>query len=128
MVIYLYSDDEISKRNVVFEFINKNNCFVSIQILSEAEAANVWSKKYNKVKTQIIKYLDEIEIVCNTALPINRETINQALNLKERFKFSYYDCLMLSSALEGNCSTVLTEYLQNGQIIDNRLRILNPFA
>jgi predicted nucleic acid-binding protein len=126
MVIYLYSEDETGKRDVAIEFINNSNCLVSTQILSEA--TNVWCKKYNKNKTQIIKYLNEIEAICNTVLTVNRETINQALNIKERYKFSYYDCLMVSSALEGDCGILLTEDLQNGQIIDDRLRLLTPFA
>jgi predicted nucleic acid-binding protein len=126
MIIYLYSEDETSKRDVVAEFLNMNNCFVSTQILSEA--TNVWCKKYSKSKAQIINYLNEVEAVCHAVIIVHRKTIKQALAIKERYKFSYYDCLMISSALEGSCGVLLTEDLQNGQIIDDRLRILNPFA
>jgi len=125
MIIYMYSEDEDDKRDEIYGFLNKNNCVVSTQTLNEA--SNVWYKKYSLKKYQIIKYLDEIEAVCNEIMLINRKTINQAINLKEQYGYSYYDCLMLASALEANCNTILTEDMSNEQIIDGKLKILNPF-
>ena len=34
---------------------------------------------------------------------------------------------MLSSALEHNCSIIYSEDMQHGQIIENTLKIVNPF-
>ena len=125
MIIYMYSEDEIKKRDTVFALVNYNNCFVSTQILSEA--SNVWFKKYDWNKMQITKYLNGIESVCDEILIIQRKTIDKALELKERYSYSYYDCLILASAFEANCSIILTEDMSHNQIIDGKLQIVNPF-
>ena len=54
-------------------------------------------------------------------------TICKAVELKESYGYSYYDSLMLASALESDCDIILTEDMQDGQIIENRLKIINPF-
>ncbi len=38
-----------------------------------------------------------------------------------------YDSLIVVSALENNCSILYTEDLQDGQVIENALKIVNPF-
>jgi predicted nucleic acid-binding protein len=49
-----------------------------------------------------------------------------ALDLRERYGFSFYDSLIVAAALEGGCTRLLSEDLQNGQEIEG-LRIENPF-
>jgi predicted nucleic acid-binding protein len=125
ILVYLYSKDEGKKRDAAYRIVNFNDCLASTQILNEA--CNVWYKKYNLHKAQIIKYLDEIEIICDEILLIQRKTINLALSIKDRYGYAYYDCLMLASALEANCASIYTEDLSDGQLVDGRLRIVNPF-
>jgi predicted nucleic acid-binding protein len=125
VIIYLYSEDENEKRDAIYKCVNNNRCITSTQALNEA--SNVWLKKYSLDKNQIIEYLDGVEIVCDEILLIQRKTINQALNIKECYGFSYYDSLMLASALEGNCQIIFTEDMNDGQIIENTLKIVNPF-
>ena len=50
----------------------------------------------------------------------------EALRLKGRYGFSFYDSLIVAAALEAGCKRLLTEDLQNGQRIEG-LRIENPF-
>ena len=44
-------------------------------------------------------------------------------NKKKKHKFSYWDSLIISSALENECEFLYTEDLQDGQIINSRLTI-----
>ena len=125
IIIYLYSEDESDKRDASCKFVNSADCITSIQVMNEA--SNIWFKKYNLSKVEIIKYLDEIELLCNEIMPVQRKTINQAIDIKDRYGYSLYDCLMLASAIEANCSMILTEDMKNGQIINGTLKIANPF-
>jgi len=125
IIIYLYSKFEINKRNIAYDLVNNSNCFISTQTMNES--CNIWYKKYNLNKIEISKYLTEIEAVCDRIMPINRETINLALDLKEKYNYSYYDCLILASAIEANCDILFSEDMTNGQIINNILKIVNPF-
>lgn len=49
-----------------------------------------------------------------------------AWRIQDRYRYSWRDALILSAAQYANCSCLLTEDLQHGQVIGN-LVILNPF-
>ena len=125
IIIYLYSEDEDEKRDVAYQFVNNANCFTSIQVMNEV--SNVWTNKYALDKSEIIKYLNEIESISEEVLLVKRKTINRALDIKTQYGYSFYDCLMLASAIEANCNKILTEDMKDGQIIDGILQIVNPF-
>jgi len=126
IIIYLYSVDEGDKRDISCKFVNNADCITSIQAMNEA--SNVWFRKHGLGKAEITRYLDEIEAVCKDVMLIRRKTINLAVELKDRYGYSFYDCLMLASAIEANCTLILTEDMQDGQIIDGTLKITNPFC
>jgi predicted nucleic acid-binding protein len=50
----------------------------------------------------------------------------RALDIQSRWRFGFYDCLIVASALSAGCDTLLTEDLQHGQVIET-LTISNPF-
>ena len=50
----------------------------------------------------------------------------RALDAQQRWKFSFYDSLIVAAALEAGCKRLLSEDLQHGQRIE-ALRIENPF-
>ena len=50
----------------------------------------------------------------------------EALRIAGEYLLSWYDCLIVAAALQGECSVLYSEDLQHGQKIDN-LRIENPF-
>jgi len=62
------------------------------------------------------------------AIPIEEiEMIDVALRIQARFHFSYWDSLIVASALENGCKVLYTEDMQHGQIIEDSLTIVNPF-
>ena len=60
-------------------------------------------------------------------MPVTTETHDLALDISERYGFSIYDSLILTAAILGGCITLFTEDLQNGQCIDDRITLRNPF-
>ena len=44
-----------------------------------------------------------------------------------RYKFSFYDSIIIAAALDAKCSILYTEDLQHKQIIEKTLTIINPF-
>ena len=126
VLIYLYSENESEKREIAYQILNNHYCVTSLQAFSEA--SNVWFKKYGWDGDKIHKYLSNIEMLCDEILMIGRSTITTAISLKDEYGYSYYDCLMLASALESNCGILMTEDMNNGHIIKSQLEIHNPFA
>ncbi len=51
---------------------------------------------------------------------------HRALDMRVRYRFSFYDSLIVAAAIEGGCTRLYSEDLQHGQRIE-RLVIENPF-
>jgi predicted nucleic acid-binding protein len=58
---------------------------------------------------------------------VSKNTVLQSFEIKNRYRFSYWDSLVLSSALENGCNIIYSEDMQDNQLIDEVLRIVNPF-
>jgi predicted nucleic acid-binding protein len=56
----------------------------------------------------------------------NEEQHLLASRLRESTGFSFWDSLIVASALDAGCSTLYSEDMQHGQVIDGRLTVLNP--
>ncbi|KPJ84554.1 MAG: twitching motility protein PilT [Gemmatimonas sp. SG8_17] len=53
--------------------------------------------------------------------------IEGAWVVQDKYRLSWWDALIVSSALAASCSYLLTEDMQDGQIIDT-MRVVSPFA
>ena len=60
------------------------------------------------------------------AIQSSQALYGEALRLTDRYQLSWFDSLIIAAAIEGECNTLYSEDLQNGQQFDN-LRIENPF-
>lgn len=50
-----------------------------------------------------------------------------AINVKIENNISYWDSLIVASSIENGCSILYSEDLHDGQIIDNKVKVVNPF-
>lgn len=57
---------------------------------------------------------------------VNKTVIESAWNIQDRFSFSWWDALIVSSAQILDCRYLLTEELQHQQDLDG-LTVINPF-
>ena len=48
--------------------------------------------------------------------------------LAERYGFSIYDAMIVASALVAGCTTLWSEDMQDGLLVEGQLRIVNPFV
>ena len=58
---------------------------------------------------------------------VTKDTSLYALALKEKYHYSWWDSLVLASALENECQIVYSEDMQHKQVIESSLKIINPF-
>ncbi|MDR1298272.1 MAG: PIN domain-containing protein [Deltaproteobacteria bacterium] len=124
LFVYLYSDKDIFKKELVRKEINNFKRFISTQVLNEF--CNVCTKKLKLPLITIYKAIIEIRSFCEILI-IDHLTVMAALRFHEKYKYSYYDCLMIASALETDCKYLLSEDLADGQEIEGRLTIKNIF-
>jgi predicted nucleic acid-binding protein len=91
------------------------------------ELTNTVTRKFKFSYQDAINALNE---VCqNNNLHVNSDkTILDACRIAQQYKFSFYDSLIIASAIESNCSVLFSEDMNNGQTIDNKIKIINPFV
>jgi predicted nucleic acid-binding protein len=59
---------------------------------------------------------------------LNINTLDQTLKIADQYGFSFWDSMMVAAALNNHCSILYSEDLHHNQIIEQRLKIINPFA
>ena len=122
--IYLYSEDEPKKQSVALAISERVNCLTSTQVLNEF--CSVCLRKFKMPVDEILQSVREIVENC-AIYHIDIDTIQNALKLKDKYGYSYYDCLVLASAILIGCKIIYSEDMQHNQLIEGKLKILNPF-
>ncbi len=123
VVLYLFSAD--SGKADRAESVIASDAIISVQVLNEV--ANVLRRKSGMSWKQTSEALRLIRELCST-VPLTIETHDQGRRIAERYGHSVYDAMIVASALLAGCKTLYSEDMQDGLVIDQQLRILNPFS
>lgn len=59
---------------------------------------------------------------------INTTEVIQALEINAKYNYSYWDSLIIATALLSKYSIIYSEDMQHNQLIENKVRIINPFV
>ena len=127
--VYSFDHDNNKKRERAIELIKNAlmgpNTFISIQVIKEF--FNVSLRKFTTPMnhSEAKKYLENVFMQFNVVYP-GYDLISEALDIQVTTKYSWYDSLIISAALQANCTLLLSEDMQDGQKI-RQLKIKNPF-
>ena len=124
VLVYAFTDDEPDKHERVLNALENCIPVVSTQVLKEL--SNVLVKKKSVSIDAIVETLRDIAEVSEIAEE-GFDLICHALESHAKYGYSFYDCLIIETALAAGCSVLLSEDLQDGQIIRDKLKITNPF-
>ena len=124
ILIYVYSVTESEKQKVAADLSGNTGSYISLQVIQEL--SNILNKKFHLNWAQILLAIDEI-VENYSVITNNIPIVKSACELANKYQFSFYDSLIISAALEANCNILYTEDLQHNQLIENKLRIINPF-
>ena len=124
ILVYSYSNSEIPKQEIARQLIADSNSFISTQVLQEL--CNIVTRKFKFTYEQAATAIKES---CqNNSLHINTEdTLLQACQIAGKYRFSLYDSLIVAAALESHCNILYSEDLHDGQEIEGKLTVKNPF-
>jgi predicted nucleic acid-binding protein len=122
IVLYLASED-LLKADRAQELVAEGGT-ISVQVLNEI--ANISRRKMGLSWAEARNFLLMIRGLLKVE-PITIEIHDVGISLAERYQLSVYDSMIVSAALSAECDTLLSEDLQNGLLINGRLRVLNPF-
>jgi len=97
---------------------------ISVQVLNEF--TSVATRKLKMSYSEVRETLQIVKSVCQIH-PLSVAIHERGLDIAERYGFSWYDSLIVGAALTTECECLYSEDLQHGQVVDNQLRIVNPF-
>ncbi|MBX9742288.1 MAG: PIN domain-containing protein [Chthoniobacterales bacterium] len=102
---------------------NQGNGVISTQVLQEYCAVDI--KKFRR-SSSIVKQLFREWQRSFEVILIRPDIIEDAIEVSTIYQFSFWDSLIVSSALAARCTVLITEDLNHGQTIQG-LTIVNPF-
>jgi len=123
ILIYNHSMDHENKRLIARDFF-KENPVVSSQVISEY--LNVMKRIFKMQKLELMQ-LCSIWLEKCYVQPVILSTIKLAQDLVSKYDFQVFDGIIVAAALEADCDILYSEDMQNGQIIEDILKIVNPF-
>ena len=129
VLVYAFDKNEpvksaISKK-LIHDCGSDGNLVLSTQVLQELYVT------LTKVGRALLTQEDAEEIVNDFAefplVQVDKNIISRAMKRHQSKVFSFWDALIVETALQSGCSQLLSEDMQDGLAIDS-LRIHNPFT
>ena len=118
-------DKQARARRLVERALGTGDGVVSSQVVQEF--LNVALRKFERPlsEEQALRYLREVlDPLCFVFPSIS--LYETTVSLYRRWRFSFYDSLIVAAALESKCNVLYSEDFQDGQEIES-LTIVNPF-
>jgi predicted nucleic acid-binding protein len=98
---------------------------IGVQILNEF--VSVARRRLKMSWDEVTEAVEAILVLCPSPVPVTLATHAQGRKIAEGYGFSIYDALVVAAAMQAGCGTLYSEDFQDGQVIDGKLRISNPF-
>ena len=129
--IIIYSlDSRVPKKQLAAESLMEsalaelNGC-ISTQVVQECLHLMTSKFKHLMAPDDLKEYMDNVLTPLAAPLPL-LPLYRDALGIQQRWKFGFYDALIVAAALALECDTIYSEDLQHGQQIED-VTIVNPF-
>jgi predicted nucleic acid-binding protein len=129
VVLYLFDEVDAGKREVAETLIGQaletRAATISFQVVQET--LNVITRKLPVPATpeDARRFLDQVLAPMWHIMP-SQTLYRRALAMQARYRFGFYDALIVAAALQAGCTRLYSEDLQHGQQIEG-LTIVNPF-
>jgi len=128
IIVYSFQKGNKSEKASVLikEALSSQKGIISFQVIQEF--MNVALKKFKTpLKTEDCRdYLQNILTPLCEVYP-TLALYEKTLDIINRYKFSFYDSLIIAASLSANCQILLSEDLTHQQEIEN-ITIINPFV
>jgi predicted nucleic acid-binding protein len=125
--IWLYSfiqSKNIEKTKTARTIIKECEIFISTQIINEICVNLIKKVGFPEKK---IRNLIESLYRKYTVLDLSQEILIKSSKIRANHSFSFWDSLVAASALDCDVDYLISEDMQNGFKLDQKLMIVNPF-
>ena len=128
VLVYTFDEREPRKRARALELLEAalgGAGIISYQVVQEF--LNVATRRFARPLgvSEAVVYLDQVLLpLCE--VPSSAALFRAAIAVSDRYRFSFYDSLIVAAAQSARCRILYSEDLQHGQLLDE-LEIVNPF-
>ena len=127
--VYLFDPTSPNKRyraeRLIADALQMGNSCISYQVVQETLNVITTKLRVNATTEQASTFLIDALIPLWKINP-TRELYLRSLSIQSRYRYSFYDSLIIAAALEASCNILYSEDMQHGQHIE-QLTIENPF-
>jgi predicted nucleic acid-binding protein len=116
--------EDTRKRNTAITLTEAEGIVVSTQVINEV--CSVLMRRGSLNESQILNLIEDFETNC-TVIELTVSILKNASSLRSQYNFSFWDSLIIASALSAGASIVYSEDMQDGLVVADRLEIVNPF-
>lgn len=127
VLLYVHDLSGTEKVDIAARWLSEMSLYsasrTNLQVLNEV--ANVLFRKRKDLSNEdVFAIIDDFTFLGSASLTWNE--VAAARQLRMTTRYSWWDCLLLASAIELGCSHFLSEDLQDGHQIGG-LTVINPF-
>lgn len=121
--LYAFMDSRSAKRDQALQIIDAAGVMLSTQVINEVCSNLLRKASYTELELQqtIANFQARYPI-----LNVTMDIIRQASELRDHYSFSYWDSVVVATAIQADCSVIYSEDMQHNQRI-GKLSIINPF-
>jgi predicted nucleic acid-binding protein len=122
VILYAYQESE-EKQKIARFLMSQENSIISNQVIAEV-SYNLIKKPFytsEEIRTVTNEFYNSFQIMNNS-----QTTFLKAINIREQFSFSFWDSLILASAIESGSEVLYSEDMQDNFSIEG-VKISNPF-
>lgn len=130
--LFIYQLEDLDERKagiadgIIRQGIEDQSASISFQVVQECLNTALRKAEIPLDREQMLTYVERVLDPLWTVMP-SVALYRRALEVQGRYRYGFYDSLIIASALEAGCRKLYSEDLQDGQEIGH-LRIENPFA
>ena len=127
ILVYAVDPAEREKRSLASDLLRKlisdQTLVLSAQSLNECYRV-ITDRRQIMPREQARRFISILAPSCTA--PFGYDVTREAWRLQDSAGYSFWDCMLLGSALLARCSVFLTEDMQDGRRLDE-LTIMSPF-
>ena len=122
--LYAFTDGDLQKKDIAQALIKTNQPIVSVQVINEICVNLI--KQANFPETQISQLIETFYQKYDV-VELHKSLLLSASQLRQQYKFSFWDSMIVAAALAGEVKILYSEDMQHGLVIRETLEIINPF-
>ncbi|MFI5201621.1 MAG: PIN domain-containing protein [Candidatus Kapaibacterium sp.] len=125
LVYSILANQAPEKHVIAIRLLQEPNLRLSSQVVNELVSA--LRLKGKLLDDHIRRILEDLYFRLEV-IDLISEDIFAAFSLRDRYNFSYWDSLLVATALRSGAKNLYSEDMQHGLVVDGRMTIWNPFT